>query len=536
MAAAVGLRLGGLPRSAWADAALWAEDLIDRPVELAARVGAAPAGGESVRRGELGAVFESKVLAASREFSHVGLHWSAGSGANPVFEIRTSRDGDDWTEWRRVAVERVAGEAPAGDAFANLIGVGPARLVQYRIVGGAAGDPAAELRHVTATVIDAPVVPIDLVQPRVRVIDPMTGLSLGVTPREWWGADEALRFTRDGGKVWNEMFVPAKKVVIHHTAGRNDYATRDQAAAEVRAIYYYHAVTQAWGDIGYNLLIDKFGNVYEGRHGRGEGRGREIAGPGVVAGHVLGHNYGSVGIALIGDATAPDWPMPAAAGPMWASLVGAATFESGRHFIRPIDVGPDGADRPAASDFLQSRDRWTDAMHNLSGHRETFPTECPGDPVMALLPDRRRAIAAGLAGNPAPAIGVDGAGREWAWTGRTELPFRWDAGPAPAGWTLAGFEYSLEGWHLPPGSEDLDYYSGYDTAPEPAPVWDWFGPEVWSGSFPIELPGHYTLHVRAVYAVEGKSGKAAGPPVRAVYAGNHTYLVRRADPPAGAEG
>ena len=40
------------------------------------------------------------------------------------------------------------------------------------------------------------------------------------------------------------MFVPAKKLVIHHTATRNDYASAGEAAAEVRAIYKYHAVTQ----------------------------------------------------------------------------------------------------------------------------------------------------------------------------------------------------------------------------------------------------------------------------------------------------
>jgi hypothetical protein len=35
--------------------------------------------------------------------------------------------------------------------------------------------------------------------------------------------------------------VPAKKLLLHHTT-RNDYATEVEAAAEVRAIYSYHAV------------------------------------------------------------------------------------------------------------------------------------------------------------------------------------------------------------------------------------------------------------------------------------------------------
>ena len=80
------------------------------------------------------------------------------------------------------------------------------------------------------------------------------------------------------------MYVPAKKVVIHHTATSNTYT---DGAAEVRAIYTYHTRTLGWGDIGYNALVDKYGNIYEGRHGRGEGAGREILSADVVAGHTL---------------------------------------------------------------------------------------------------------------------------------------------------------------------------------------------------------------------------------------------------------
>jgi hypothetical protein len=60
-------------------------------------------------------------------------------------------------------------------------------------------------------------------------------------------------------------FVPAMKLLLHHTTTRNDYATEVEAAAEVRAIYSYHAATQRYGDIGYTALIDQFGTIRE-RH------------------------------------------------------------------------------------------------------------------------------------------------------------------------------------------------------------------------------------------------------------------------------
>ena len=61
-----------------------------------------------------------------------------------------------------------------------------------------------------------------------------------------------------------------RKVVIHSTAtdgekdvnGDSEFTATD-AEATVRAIYYYHAMWRAWGDIGYHFLIDAFGNIYE---------------------------------------------------------------------------------------------------------------------------------------------------------------------------------------------------------------------------------------------------------------------------------
>ena len=54
--------------------------------------------------------------------------------------------------------------------------------------------------------------------------------------------------------------------VVHHTAGSNDYAPEDSAGI-VRSIYAYHTRTLGWCDIAYNALVDKYGQVFEGRAG-----------------------------------------------------------------------------------------------------------------------------------------------------------------------------------------------------------------------------------------------------------------------------
>ena len=79
--------------------------------------------------------------------------------------------------------------------------------------------------------------------------------------------------------------------VVHHTAGSNSYS-RAQSASIVRGIERYHVLANGWDDIGYNFLVDKYGQVFEGRWG---GVDRNVVGA-----HAQGFNQGSAGVALIG--------------------------------------------------------------------------------------------------------------------------------------------------------------------------------------------------------------------------------------------
>ena len=60
----------------------------------------------------------------------------------------------------------------------------------------------------------------------------------------------------------------------------------------VRAIYYYHAVTLGWGDLGYHYLIDNQGNLYQGRYGT------EVNGLVVKGAHALGYNKNTMGVSI----------------------------------------------------------------------------------------------------------------------------------------------------------------------------------------------------------------------------------------------
>ena len=477
-----------------------------------------------------GGVFTSRVLRSSAPFTHVGLHWSADvpSDAGLDFEVRTSSDGSIWSPWSVAQLRRSPEETPIGDYFANLVYANGARFVQYRATFKAAGGPSPSLKRVTATVIDSPLTTtIDSTGdqlPTIAVQDADSGRTLDVISREQWGANEKYRFNRSGREIWPEMFVPAKKLVVHHTATRNDYATAAEAAAEVRAIYYYHAVTQRYGDIGYTALIDKFGNVYEGRHGRGEGTGRELLSAGVVAGHDYAHNYGSAGVALLGDATQPGWPMTGAPeDPMWSALISFGVFEVGRHYLRPLNA--DGA-TAAASDFLRSDNAWTNNMHNVSGHRETNSTACPGEAVMALLDELQSEIHGALSDTSRTSVTLVNTapgGRETRVN--TPVTYEWTAEQPEGDWTLDGYEHCLESWYKPTKSNDITYLKGYTTGTkQPRPFYTPVSKEMTSLKFTPTKAGQYTFHVRAVLKRTGADGIEVTR--RSAYEGRHTFLVK----------
>jgi hypothetical protein len=163
-----------------------------------------------------------------------------------------------------------------------------------------------------------------------------------------------------------------RKFVIHHTATSNGDL---DPAATVRAIYYYHAVTRGWGDIGYNYLIDTQGRIYEGRKG----------GEGVVGGHAMQYAWGSIGISLIGNYDEVDVPTA-----MQNALVELMAWKGNLHFVDPTGHG-----------FFIDQD-----LPNIMGHRDGAQTTCPGKYAYARLPAIRTATLARMAQLP-PSVRID---------------------------------------------------------------------------------------------------------------------------------
>ena len=154
-------------------------------------------------------------------------------------------------------------------------------------------DPAAMTLSASPAPVAQPAAASVAAPAAVPVVAPAAttanGLPVAVTTRAEWGANASYM-------SWDPEYARAGHVVVHHTAGTNSYSA-GQSASIVRGIYYYHAVTLDWGDIGYNFLVDKFGTVFEGRSG-------SVAAPAgrmSIGAHARGVNTGTMGISMMGD-------------------------------------------------------------------------------------------------------------------------------------------------------------------------------------------------------------------------------------------
>ena len=326
--------------------------------------------------------YTSDPVAAGQLFDRVAIHWLTIPGAadDVALQLRTSADGATWSEWADVENDADLEDLVTGERYGSpTTTVEGARFAQYRVwlVGG---DPGALVR-VGVTFMDVS----DLnMGPLARLVNDVVAAvgELGrsyvsaapvgaskILTRADWSADESLFF-------WTPEYKRTQKAIVHHTAG-DDGGTN--VAATIRAIYYYHAVTRGWGDIGYNYLVDKFGNIWTGRAG----------GDHVIAGHAYGWNDGSFGVAAIGTYSSTQ-PTPA--------LVGAIANVIALKFTQ-FGLQPYGNDTFTHKE-QRSDGTWVDVTSNppnVQGHRDANyivgqsggQTECPGGALYAQLPNIR---------------------------------------------------------------------------------------------------------------------------------------------------
>jgi N-acetylmuramoyl-L-alanine amidase len=294
-----------------------------------------------------------------KRFDLVGLHWR-GNGS---VLFRTRAPGGRWSAWHPAAPEeddrpdrgKERSGALAGWQLGSPYWTGSAELLQYRSVGRVSRVRAYFVRSPGAAT-------------RVRTRIPQLAGKPTIITRAQWGANEAIR-RAPPSYADNVHFA-----IVHHTAGSNSYKA-SQSAAIVRAIELYHVKANGWNDIGYNFLVDKYGQIFEGRYG---GMTRAVIGA-----HAMGFNTGSTGVALIGN-----YDSAAVTPAAKAALVSLLAWRLDLAHVDPLSKVvriSAGNPRYAAGKAV--------TLRAISGHRDTYPTGCPGAKLYALLPAIRAAVA-----------------------------------------------------------------------------------------------------------------------------------------------
>lgn len=351
--------------------------------------------------------YVSEIYETQHAFQLLGLNWQQAlpKGTTAGLEIRFRASDGTWSDWEPVNSDQDGPDLDPSQAqmqagydenLWSYVITETSTAFQYRAnLATSNSSVTPKLSNISFDTVDGgkPAM-VDTLQKLVFDTD------TSVISRDEWNADESLRLaksynvednsdfeselsddpvaqedpdmtivkrvdTDDNGNplLWPlEYPAKIKKIIIHHTATSGDVS---DAAASIRAIYYYHAVTRGWGDIGYNYIVAPDGKVYEGRAG----------GDGVVAGHAEGYNTGSVGIALLGNYE--ENPIP---GELMQALEGLI-YEKAQLW----DIDPD-----ASSKFRG------DVIPNILGHRDVGSTACPGDYTYDYLDGIREMVGLAL--------------------------------------------------------------------------------------------------------------------------------------------
>ena len=191
--------------------------------------------------------------------------------------------------------------------------------------------------------------PIDIELPGLARGMEMTSGAIpkpNIISRQEWGAEDPK-----GSYSYHPYF---DKLTLHHAAccSADDI---EEGKNQVYWIQDFHQNGRGWNDIGYHFLVDRAGNIYQGRPET------------VIGAHVGGANTGNIGVCLLGCYHPPE-----------SSCDQEITAES-RQAI--VDL------------FSWVSDTYGQNPSLLLGHRDYFgSTACPGDNVWIELPRFRAEI------------------------------------------------------------------------------------------------------------------------------------------------
>ena len=301
-------------------------------------------------------------------FSMVGVTWQRHQGADLTVEFRARANGQ-WSAW--TATTGQTDDQATGRGGTEPLFIGASDGIEIRVLAPA-GTTAS---GVEATLITPQQTAADAALAKIRPAAASTGInSPAVITRAGWGANESLLSRNGASCVPPDYDSTIKAVIVHHTEGTNSY-TQAQSAGIVRGIYEYHVISRGWCDIGYNALVDKYGQVFEGRHG---GLNFPVHGA-----HAGSWNTNTFGISMMMNSNTA---APSSVG--LTAMTQMIAWKLANNYVAPTGTVT-----------LAGK-----SINIIEGHGTVMATDCPGTNLRNYLPTLRTRVAQAMSGYTNSAI------------------------------------------------------------------------------------------------------------------------------------
>lgn len=302
------------------------------------------------------------VLAGTaREFTMIGVS-SAGSASDAnTAEVRVASD-DTWTEWTQLgfdldeAASDGTTEGRAQRQASAPLWVGSATSYEVRFPPGAT-DVRVHLVVESMRPVERP--------PVAAAIAAIGGMP-AVNSRATWGARPPKIHP-----ALSDFDKGARMVIVHHTASRDNGYSPAEVPQIMRGLQAYDMDVRHYDDLGYNVAVDRFGGIWEGRFGG-------LDQP-VVGAHAKGFNEVSMGIVVLGNYVAT--AASTATVDSIASLAGWKLTLEGYRPSSSLTLTADNTEGEPSHPFPLTLPR-------IVGHSDVGQTACPGS-ILALMPQIR---------------------------------------------------------------------------------------------------------------------------------------------------
>lgn len=292
-------------------------------------------------------------------FWALGFGWDLGVGTWPAVQYGISYDGASWEDGYSMTAHSDGGPAARDDRHHTDLHFADGQgYIRYRTIDGEGN--LVVLDRFQVTYIDPTDGPWSEDRKstlmRTTAVNTDTSVPPAIITRGQWGANENYRYDSTG-EIWPAEYSTVEHAIVHHAAV--NYGSDGYNA--VRSIYYYHAVTQGWGDIGYNYVVDTQGHIFEGR----------VGGANVIGGHAFQYAVGSSGICVMGDFSSAD--APHASKVSLANIIAYVTRKLNPYGTSAFHEAP--------------------ALPTIAGHRDVVSSSCPGNGLYDDLPWIRDTVA-----------------------------------------------------------------------------------------------------------------------------------------------